>query len=195
MGTLNTRMNFINAFWKLYEKKSIEKISINELCREAGYNRTTFYVYYDNIYDLLDKAIDVMFQPIKEKLFASGNFHDILGSKLIAEFFFDAFSSENHNLEILFKRNHQWIFGEKIKNEIFRLIKNSYGNPEADFQNIEGYLEYHVSAVIGSMRFWFNNREKLAEEDFVKMIYDISSKGVLNMMLDEINAMENKVKP
>ena len=95
----------------------------------------------------------------------------------------------------MFKRNHQWIFGEKIKNEIFRLIKNSYGNPEADFQNIEGYLEYHVSAVIGSMRFWFNNREKLAEEDFVKMIYDISSKGVLNMMLDEINAMENKVKP
>lgn len=37
----------------LLKEKRIEKISISELCKEAGINRSTFYKHYDTQYDLL----------------------------------------------------------------------------------------------------------------------------------------------
>lgn len=67
MEKRDAKAEFLTAFWKLYEKKELEKISIRELCQTAGYNRTTFYVYYDDIYDLLDKAIESIFLPIREE--------------------------------------------------------------------------------------------------------------------------------
>lgn len=38
---------------RLLEKKPLEKISITELCHEAGVNRTTFYRYYELPKDIL----------------------------------------------------------------------------------------------------------------------------------------------
>lgn len=40
-----TRSSFQNAFWILYEKRSIEKITVKDICNMAGYNRSTFYQY------------------------------------------------------------------------------------------------------------------------------------------------------
>lgn len=37
----------------LLKEKRIEKISISELCKEAGINRSAFYKHYDTRYDLL----------------------------------------------------------------------------------------------------------------------------------------------
>lgn len=190
MGTSDTRANFINAFWKLYEKKPIEKISINELCRTAGYNRSTFYAHYENIYDLLERAINVMFVPIREKLFEAENFYEVLCSGAVEGIFFEAFESKNRYIQILFKRNHHWLFGEKVKNEIMKMLKKHYQGMEDDFQRIEILLEYHIEAVIGMMRYWFNNREKITEKDFVKMVYEIASRGVLELMVEEIGALE-----
>lgn len=42
-----------NAFLKLLKTTPIHAISIRELCREAGINRTTFYNHYGSQYDLL----------------------------------------------------------------------------------------------------------------------------------------------
>ncbi|MGN1317984.1 MAG: TetR/AcrR family transcriptional regulator [Lachnospirales bacterium] len=45
---------------ELMAKKSIEKISITELCQTAGINRTTFYNHYGNQFDVLrDIEIEV----------------------------------------------------------------------------------------------------------------------------------------
>ena len=52
-----TKENFITSFWQLYQDKPVQKISIRELCATAGYNRTTFYDHFRDIYDLLEQAI------------------------------------------------------------------------------------------------------------------------------------------
>ncbi len=38
---------------RLLEEKPLEKIHVNELCRESGINRATFYRHYETPYDLL----------------------------------------------------------------------------------------------------------------------------------------------
>ena len=50
-----TRQNLIDSFWQLYCKKRIEKITVKEICDRAGYNRSTFYVYFKDAYEILDE--------------------------------------------------------------------------------------------------------------------------------------------
>lgn len=43
-----SRKNFFEALLRLYHQKPYQEIQISELCREAGYNRSTFYRIYSS---------------------------------------------------------------------------------------------------------------------------------------------------
>lgn len=49
----NTALLFDKALIYLLEKKDIEHITIKEICHRAGVNRSTFYLHYETIYDLV----------------------------------------------------------------------------------------------------------------------------------------------
>ena len=52
----NTAVRFDNALLSLLERKSFEYITIREICEEAGVNRSTFYLHYENTSDLLEET-------------------------------------------------------------------------------------------------------------------------------------------
>ena len=49
----NTAQKFDKALLSLLEKKEFEYITLREICEKAGVNRSTFYLHYENTYDLL----------------------------------------------------------------------------------------------------------------------------------------------
>jgi AcrR family transcriptional regulator len=51
--SVQTKRALKEAFCRLYLKKPINKIAITEVCRIAGYNRSTFYQYYLDVDDML----------------------------------------------------------------------------------------------------------------------------------------------
>jgi AcrR family transcriptional regulator len=53
----NTKNNIKNVFIELLGEKSINKISVHEICKKTGVNRTTFYAHYNDVYDLMQKII------------------------------------------------------------------------------------------------------------------------------------------
>ena len=69
--TETTRKNLIDAFWKLYQTKPIERISVREITDIAGYNRGTFYLYFKDVHDVLEQIEDVY----------NKGFYFILGNK------------------------------------------------------------------------------------------------------------------
>lgn len=56
----NTALRFDKALLSLLEKKPFEYITIRELCEEAGVNRSTFYLHYENTSDLLKETTSYM---------------------------------------------------------------------------------------------------------------------------------------
>ena len=56
--TGQTIRNIKDAFWKLYEEKPIEKISVKQITDLAGYNRATFYLYFSSVRDVRDQIED-----------------------------------------------------------------------------------------------------------------------------------------
>ncbi|MBO7149265.1 MAG: TetR/AcrR family transcriptional regulator [Clostridia bacterium] len=48
------------ALLSLLEKKDIEFISVTEITNKAGVSRSTFYLHYDDIYELLEETIETL---------------------------------------------------------------------------------------------------------------------------------------
>lgn len=63
-----TYYDFIEAFWILYEKKNINKIRVREICEIAGYNRSTFYNHFIDVYDVLDHIENNILEEFSELL-------------------------------------------------------------------------------------------------------------------------------
>lgn len=57
-----------NSLIKLSKKKSLHKISVTELCKEAQINRSTFYVHYGSQYDVLRDIENDLIHDMKEIL-------------------------------------------------------------------------------------------------------------------------------
>lgn len=56
----NTAIKMDEAFMELLEEKDFEYISVKEICERAGVNRSTFYLHYETIGDLLEESISYM---------------------------------------------------------------------------------------------------------------------------------------
>lgn len=54
----NTALLMNQALIELLNKKDIEFITVKEICQKAGVNRSTFYLHYESIDDLVDECID-----------------------------------------------------------------------------------------------------------------------------------------
>ena len=46
------------ALLLLLEVKDLEFISVTEITKKAGVNRSTFYLHYENIYDLFEETLE-----------------------------------------------------------------------------------------------------------------------------------------
>lgn len=63
---LNTAHLMDEALIMLLEDKEFEYITVKEICKKAGVNRTTFYLHYESAADLLDECIAY----VSEKFFS-----------------------------------------------------------------------------------------------------------------------------
>ena len=48
------------ALWTLLEKKDFTYITVKEICAAAGVNRSTFYLHYETMADLLSESVNYM---------------------------------------------------------------------------------------------------------------------------------------
>lgn len=64
--TEKTRQKFVEVFCELYSQKPIEKISVQEIANKSGYNRSTFYQYFTDIYELLDSVENDLLNDMKK---------------------------------------------------------------------------------------------------------------------------------
>ena len=54
----NTALLMDEALIRLLEVKDYEYITIKEICEKAGVNRSTFYLHYETVNDLLSECLE-----------------------------------------------------------------------------------------------------------------------------------------
>ena len=56
----NTAVKMDKAFLSLLEKKDFSYITVKEICEKAKVNRSTFYLHYETLEDLLSESVEYM---------------------------------------------------------------------------------------------------------------------------------------
>ncbi|MGN0470825.1 MAG: TetR/AcrR family transcriptional regulator [Acutalibacteraceae bacterium] len=54
----NTAVRMDEAFLELLAKKDFAYITVKEICEKAGVNRSTFYLHYETVSDLLSESVE-----------------------------------------------------------------------------------------------------------------------------------------
>ncbi|MFV8064718.1 TetR/AcrR family transcriptional regulator [Streptococcus hyovaginalis] len=68
---IKTKKAIKDAFIELRQNRPIEKIYVETLCRKAMINKSTFYRYYMDIYDLVDHLQEEALEPIRRYVIAN----------------------------------------------------------------------------------------------------------------------------
>ncbi|WP_145335736.1 TetR/AcrR family transcriptional regulator [Paenibacillus xylanexedens] len=170
--TDKTRQTFINVFCDLYSRKPIEKISIQEIAKQSGYNRSTFYQYFTDIYDLLDCVEERILNSINEEMagreFSTHTFQDALQCLENAE--------DIAILKALLGDYGSVHFVERLKREIpfERLIVDLPSNDA-----LAPYIiEFYISTLISMFRLWIRSDKDLSSEELVGLIDSLFTKGI-----------------
>ena len=56
------------ALLLLLEQKEFDAITVKEICQKAGVNRSTFYLHYESMNDLLEETVDMINERFKASL-------------------------------------------------------------------------------------------------------------------------------
>lgn len=64
----NTAARMDAAFLSLLEKKELEYITVKEICEKAGVNRSTFYLHYETVSDLIAECVEYIAQQFLESV-------------------------------------------------------------------------------------------------------------------------------
>lgn len=158
-----TKSRIKEAFAELInEKKELSKITVTELVKKADITRSTFYTYYDDIYDLAD---DYQLETI-ELLISDDN---ILYSKEdIINYFKDVSNclKKNENTyKMLLSSNETLYFLEKLKNmsaqKILFALKKIYKNNEY----LELDISFFINGVINELLKYFRNSSSFSLDE------------------------------
>lgn len=60
----NTSKRMDDAFIELIDKKDFEYITVKEICKKAEVNRSTFYLHYETMEDLLSECVELQFKTL-----------------------------------------------------------------------------------------------------------------------------------
>lgn len=142
-----TKSAIINAFLELRSRKAIEKISVKELCEQAGINKSTFYAHYQDIYDLTEQletqtAADVLTDiGHPEELFTN--------PEEFTRRLYYAYLAQEHLIRILFSGSREGLLIVRIEDslkEMIRLISPGLlDDPAVDtLFTLEIYGEYYA---------------------------------------------------
>lgn len=64
----NTAIKMDQAFLELLEKKDFSFITVKEICHRAKVNRSTFYLHYETLDDLLNESVEYMNKQFLEHM-------------------------------------------------------------------------------------------------------------------------------
>ena len=160
----NTAKLMDEALIALLEKKDYSYISVKELCKKAGVNRSTFYLHYEGMDDLLKETISSILTGFFASFRDEGKIDEALakgnkeGMMLISDRYlipYLSFVKENKAVFVLAQKKPE-LFRSK---ETFNFLYGNYLSPIMEKFGIpeweRGYLvSYYLKGIIALVGSW-----------------------------------------
>ena len=161
---------------KLLQEKDIKKITVSEICKIADINRATFYRYYLDVYDLLDKIKDDLIEELRAAVTDSSNYTVSIFAKDLLKVLLD----NKELVKILFKTDNNVYFLYDFLEVAYDKCKERWQN---DLKNInEEDIDYATlfifNGALGIINYWVNNDFDKGIDELAEIIEKLSYFGI-----------------
>ena len=177
----NTAKKMNDALIKLLETKDYEYITIKEICRIASVNRSTFYLHYENMNDLLEETIGSLNSSFNSNFKSKENENTIISKDSLEDLLlindenlipYLNFIKENKNIYKVLK-NHPELFNanktyEEMFRKIFVPIMKRFGLDEKWHKYL---MDFYISGLTSIILDWVYDDCKIPVQevsDFIK---------------------------
>lgn len=166
-----TKQALISAFCLLYREKPLDKITVQAITRKAGYNRSTFYQYFFDVYDLLDfiekDTIDYIIQNRKDERKVES---DVFLENLV-----DLYNDRGLYVEALMGDYGSSHFLIKLENSMHEII------PELNIPDddpLKAYrIQYRISTSLSLFRLWIKRGKDLSVNELLQLVWNLYLNG------------------
>ena len=182
-----TKEMLAESLMKLLARRTLDKITIQDLVDDCGYNRQTFYYHFHDIYDLIDWIFAAQTQELIEKCRACGSL-DVGVEAVIA------YMRENRRLILNILRS---VNGEKLLDNLYRsaqsivlsALANHPGVQELSTEYRELVAEAFKYALAGLLIDWMRAG---IPEDLVNKVRTMKAVyiGALEYALDTVRGLQ-----
>jgi len=168
-------LSFRTAFFSLLESKSMSRITVSELCEKAGYARSTFYQYFNDIMELDEIIQKDILCRLKSQINTDPSPARPTTKILVRESTYDIYhwflacqTMRKELLTYLYNRpNNRFLSG--IQEQLMFLVKRMAQHDSLpDDRETEYYLHYQVEGTIGMLIHFLKN---YPNEDPAAMVY------------------------
>ena len=179
----NTASFFDEALITLLEKKDIDYITVKEICKQAKVNRSTFYLHYESIDDLLNETLEY----INKKFISYFNEEpkDFIVNINIYKKEDLVFINKKYLKPYLeFIKENKKVFIAAFKNPVTMKTQEKYSslekyilNPILNKYNIPNYkkryvLQFYINGIMAIIKEWAINDCKENIDDIIDIIIE-----------------------
>ena len=177
----NTAKKMNDALIVLLETKEYEYITIKEICHIANVNRSTFYLHYSNMNDLLEETIESLNLSFNSHFKSKENESTIISKENIEDLLlinddhlipYLNFIKENKNIYKVLKTYPQLFNANKTYDQMFRKlfvpIMNRFGLDEKWHKYL---MDFYISGLTSIVLDWVYDDCKIPVQevsDFIK---------------------------
>ena len=182
-----TKEMLAESLMKLLARRTLDKITIQDIVDDCGYNRQTIYYHFHDIYDLIDWIFAAQTQELIEKCRACGSL-DVGVEAVIA------YMRENRRLILNILRS---VNGEKLLDNLYRsaqsivlsALENHPGVQELSTEYRELVAEAFKYALAGLLIDWMRAG---IPEDLVNKVRTMKAVyiGALEYALDTVRGLQ-----
>ncbi|WP_189029645.1 TetR/AcrR family transcriptional regulator [Paenibacillus albidus] len=193
LRVIRSRRLIEDAFFTLVEEEGIEAVTVRKLTAQAGINRGTFYLHYQDIYDLMEKMEDRIMEQMKQLPVKSGP-QEMLSAEMKGEPFpsiaqFIDFMNEEHRFFQVFFAQEGALFGKRLRVLIQDSIVDKIPKPLLTSEPLPVPADYIVayfsSAHFGVIKHWFNTGRALPPYDLAVTLTRLIKDGPLLTALNQ----------
>ncbi len=189
-----TKKAIKKTFMELYRIKSFDKITIGELAGTAHVNRSTFYYYFEDIYDLV-------YQIEQDFLFTVQQTFPYIISGILNRNF-----NDHPTVLIDFYQKYQkellLFLVEKPNPKVIQTIKNyakeyALGLMGLSLEHLtlrqKLITEYIANAQLGLIGWWLQNGQECSVEELGQLISKVNMEGPFPTLLESIDQQRSYV--
>ena len=172
---IRTKKLLSTTLLEMLETKSIEDISIIDICQKSLIHRTTFYSHFKDKYDLFSYTFNVLKNEIINfSLIEIKSYKELI--KITFECVLNYIEKNHEKISNIFKNNQAekiiYIVEKDIENGITYLVKNY---TEQSLQNFEtqANISFLTGGITNLLFWWTQNIESCSKEKMIKSLKNI----------------------